>query len=127
MTARLLNRTIQIALDVTVLSIAYWLAFLFRFEFNIPHQWMRVLLTTWPYVVLIHYIGLSLFGVPRMSWRYVSIGDIGPVLFGMAASTSLLVAVRAIGPALTESFMVVLIPFGVLAMDLIMAFLGLVG
>ncbi len=127
MSARLFSRTLQITLDVSVLSLAYWLAFLFRFEFDIPHVWMRVLLTTWPYVVLLHYTGLSIFGVPRMSWRYVSIGDVGAVLFGLAASTAVMFAIRLAGPSLSASFFAVLIPLGVLAMDFALAFLGLVG
>ncbi|MBS1124810.1 MAG: polysaccharide biosynthesis protein CapD, partial [Deltaproteobacteria bacterium] len=127
MSARLLSRTLQITLDILVLSVAYWLAFLFRFEFRIPHEWMRVLLTTWPYVVLLHYIGLSLFGVPRMSWRYVGIGDVGAVMFGLAASTAILFGVRLAGPSISEHLFAVLIPLGVLAMDFVLAFLGLVG
>src|SRR5215469_15905266 len=94
MTARLLNRSLQATIDVAILSLAYWLAFLFRFEFAIPSLWLRVLLTTWPYVIACTYGGLVLFGVPRMSWRYIGIEDVGRIFIATSAATTLLVLVR---------------------------------
>lgn len=127
MSPRLLNRSLQIALDCAVLSVAYWLAFLFRLEFSIPATWLTVLLITWPYVVILQYAGLAAFGVPRMSWRYINMGDVGRILFAVGASTALLIAIRLIGPWLGESISIVVIPLGVLAMNFALVFLGLVG
>ena len=127
MPLRLLNRSVQIVLDVAMLSIAYWLAFLFRFEFSIPASWLHVLLFTWPYVVICHYAGLALLGVPKMSWRYVNMGDIGRVLGAVAASTAVLAIIRFVGFYTHEDFKVLAIPAGVLAMDFVLAFVGLVG
>jgi len=125
MTLRLLNRSLQTALDIALLSVAYWLAFLFRFEFSLPSPWLGVLLATWPYVVILYYFGLVVCGVPKMSWRYVSIGDVGRVLLAVAASTAVLVVRRLVWPHLTED--PVVIPNGVIAMHCVLAFLGLVG
>ena len=47
-----LNRSLQIVLDATIMSLAYWLAFMFRFEFHLSPSWFRTLLLTWPYVVI---------------------------------------------------------------------------
>jgi FlaA1/EpsC-like NDP-sugar epimerase len=128
MPLRLLNRSVQTALDVVVLSLAYWLAFLFRFEFELPHIWLRVLLTTWPYVVVLHYLGLTLFGVPRMSWRYISIEDIGRILAAVASATAVLAIVRLAAPLFPEiRLSVVVIPLSVLVMYFVLAFVGLVG
>ena len=127
MSRRLLNRTVQVALDVAVLSVAYWLAFLFRFEFLIPGPFLRVLLITWPYVVLLNYAGLAASGVPRMSWRYFNIGDASRVLLAVSASTGVLVAIRLIGPRISIHMAAVVIPLGVLAMTFVLSFLGLVG
>ena len=126
MSARL-NRSLQLALDVAILSFAYWLAFLFRFELNLKSTWVRVLVTTWPYVIVLQYAGLVAFGVPRMSWRYVSIGDAARVLVALATSTVLLVAVRLIGPEAGEHLSLFVIPLGVIAMNFVLAFSGLVG
>jgi len=127
MTLRLLNRGLQTALDIATLSVAYWLAYLFRFEFSIPANWLRVLFTTWPYVVAIHYVALALFGVPRMSWRYIAMGDVGRILSSVATATGVLVAVRLLGPSLGSGWLVVTIPLGVLATFFALGFLGLVG
>jgi FlaA1/EpsC-like NDP-sugar epimerase len=127
MSPRLLNRSLQIALDVAVLSVAYWLAFLFRLEFSMPSVWLTVLLVTWPYVVALQYAGMTVFGVPKMSWRYVNIGDVARILAAMGASAALLMTIRIVGPMLGESISIVVIPLGVLAMNFALAFLGLVG
>jgi FlaA1/EpsC-like NDP-sugar epimerase len=128
MPLRLLNRSVQTAVDIAVLSFAYWLAFLFRFEFELPHIWLRVLLTTWPYVVVLHYVGLTVFGVPRMSWRYISIEDIGRILAAVISATAVLATVRLAAPLLPGIRLnVVVIPLGVLAMYFVLGFVGLVG
>ena len=109
------------------MSIAYWLAFLFRFEFSISPEWMRALLATWPIVVLLQYAALQLFGVPRVSWRYISISDVGGVLLGLFTSAALFSVFRLIGPQIGDNITVVLIPLGVLAMNFVLALLGLIG
>jgi FlaA1/EpsC-like NDP-sugar epimerase len=128
MPLRLLNRSLQIAIDLTLLSIAYLLAFLFRFEFSLAPMWSRVLITTWPYVVVVNYVCLTLVGVPRMSWRYVSIGDVGRVLIAISISSTLLLAARiGLHIAGISGGEVVLIPLGVIAMNLVLGFFGLAG
>jgi FlaA1/EpsC-like NDP-sugar epimerase len=124
---RLINRGLQVVFDALVLSLAYWLAFAFRLEFTIPASWMRVLLVTWPYVIALQYVALTLFGVPRMSWRYVSIRDAARVAYAMAAATAVLVTLRLSLPLLGAQVEVVVIPLGVLAMDLVLGFVVLVG
>jgi FlaA1/EpsC-like NDP-sugar epimerase len=123
---RLVKRSLQLALDLGVLSLAYWLAFLFRFEFAIPATVNDLLLLNWPYVVLVHYIALTAFGVPRMAWRYMNMRDALWVLTAVAASTAVLVMFRLALPMLTTSPNVYL-PLGVLAMDFALSFLAIVG
>jgi FlaA1/EpsC-like NDP-sugar epimerase len=120
-------RGLQVAIDITALSIAYWLAFLFRFEFTIPAQWLRVVLNTWPYIVALQFIALAAFRVPQMSWRYISIGDIGRVLIALTTATSLLVIARFAGRFTYDGVGIVGIPLGVILMSFVLGFLGLVG
>jgi FlaA1/EpsC-like NDP-sugar epimerase len=127
MPLRLLNRGVQVALDAFVLSLAYWLAFLCRFEFRIPSDWLTVLFVTWPYVLILQYASLTFFGVPRMSWRYVSIGDVVRVLSALLTATGVLATVRLAGPLVSERVSVVIIPLGVIAIDLALSFIGLTG
>jgi FlaA1/EpsC-like NDP-sugar epimerase len=127
MPVRLLNRSVQIAIDIVILSAAYWLAFLFRLEFAIPAPWFHVLLVTWPYVVLLQYAGLVMFGVPRLSWRYINIGDVTRVLSAVSVANALMLLIRLVGPYVDSRIEVVVIPLGVIAMNFALAFLGLVG
>jgi FlaA1/EpsC-like NDP-sugar epimerase len=125
--ARFLNRGFQVVLDVGILSLAYGFAFLFRFEFALPQLWIDVLLVTWPYVVALQYAGLVAFGVPRMSWRYTSILDSRRILVAVGATTAALVALRLFLPLIGDRTGLVVIPFGILAMDSALVFLGLAG
>ncbi len=127
MTPRVLNRAIQAGLDILVMAMSYWLAFLFRFEFIIPADWMSVFLTTLPIVVLLQYGALYAFGVPRVSWRYISISDISGVLLGLLSSAAILAVFRLVSPSVSDGLTVVVMPLGVLAMNFVLALLGLIG
>jgi FlaA1/EpsC-like NDP-sugar epimerase len=109
-----------------VLSIAYWLAFLFRFEFVLTKAQLPLILLNWPYVVIVHYVGLHLCRVPLVSWRYMTMRDAARVTFAVGASTALLAIGRMTLPRITTSSLVYL-PLGVVAMECVLSFVGLVG
>lgn len=122
---RFLQRSLVTILDVIGLSIALWLAFLFRFEFQIPKSQVQLVLVSWPYVVAVHFGALYLLGVPRLSWRYMTMRDTVRIGVAIAVSTVVLVMVRVSAPQLTDHRLVFL-PLGVIAMDAVLAFVGLV-
>src|SRR5690349_4136666 len=113
---RFWQRSLVTILDVISLSIAFWLAFLFRFEFEIPSSQLQVILLSWPFVVAINELGLYVLGVPRMSWRYMTMRDTVRVGFAIAVSTTVLLGIRIVAPMLTDHRLVFL-PLGVIAMD----------
>ncbi|HEY5920711.1 MAG TPA: hypothetical protein VIV11_03530, partial [Kofleriaceae bacterium] len=123
---RLVKRSLQVALDLLVLSVAYWLAFLFRFEFRLPEAIVELFLIDWPIVILVQYVFLAMFGVPRMAWRYMSMDDVVRVGIAVSASTTVLVILRLALPSMIPTA-AVYIPLGVLAMDFALVFLGIVG
>ncbi len=120
-------RGLQVGLDVLMLSITYWLAWLVRFEFAIPTSWLHVLLATWPYVIALHYASLAIFRVPTLSWRYIGIGDIGRVLGALTASSALLVGVRLARPFTEYGVGIVGIPLGVLCIHFVFGFIAIIG
>jgi FlaA1/EpsC-like NDP-sugar epimerase len=124
---RYLNKSLQIVLDAGVLSAAYWLAFLFRFEFRLPSAWLTVVLITWPYIVALQYGALLALGVPSLSWRYVGIRDALRILGALAVATGVFVIVRIGFRDVGEHLDFLLIPLGVLGMNFILAVGGLVG
>jgi FlaA1/EpsC-like NDP-sugar epimerase len=124
---RYLTRSLQIAVDLLVFSLAFWLAFLFRFEFQIPMYWARVAAVDWPYVVVLSYGILIVFGVPRFSWRYVSIRETARIWFAMLATTAVLVAMRFGFDNLHGPLQFAVMPLSVLASYFVFSFVGLVG
>ena len=123
---RYLTRGLQVALDLLVLSAAYWLAFLLRFEFHLPSRWMTVALATWPYVVALQYGVLSLFGVPRFAWRYIGMRETMRMAQAMAASALVVLIFRLSLEDIGGLVSFVVVPLGVIATNLLLAFLGLV-
>jgi FlaA1/EpsC-like NDP-sugar epimerase len=124
---RYLTRSLQVALDFGVLSVAFWFGFLARFEFAIPASWARIAFVSWPYVVLLEYGVIAAFGVPRFSWRYVSMRESMRVAIALATSTALLVAMRFAFGRIGNVLELAALPLGVLVSQFFLAFVGLVG
>jgi FlaA1/EpsC-like NDP-sugar epimerase len=120
---RFFRRSFQVAFDLAVLSCAYWLGFLFRFEFSIPAAWLTPSVVGWPYAVLIEYAMISALGVPRYAWRYISIRETARIAIAMTFATAILVALRLVAPVRLE---VVVLPYSVLCMNFFLGFVGLV-
>jgi len=123
---RLLNRSLQVVLDLLVLAASFALAFLFRFEFAIPTAWLRTMLVAVPYVVALQYSVLAFCGVPRLAWRYINMRDTGRLGLSIALSSAVLVVMRLTLHNAGGPVGLVALPLGVLAMDFPLAFLGLV-
>jgi FlaA1/EpsC-like NDP-sugar epimerase len=123
--SRIITRSLQVTLDFVVLSVSFWLAFLFRFEFNIPLLWLKVAFAAWPFAIMVQYGVLSALGVPRFSWRYVSMRETFRISTAIAISTGLLVAVRLLAAGI-EIFGFAVLPLGILATNFLLATLSLV-
>jgi len=121
---RFFRRSLQVVFDFAVLSAAYWLGFLFRFEFLLPSAWVAPSLVGWPYVVLIEYALLSAFGVPSYSWRYISMRETMRIALALAFATMILFGLRMALPAVLE---VAVLPYGVLCMNFFLCCAGIGG
>jgi FlaA1/EpsC-like NDP-sugar epimerase len=129
MTTRIaLLRGAQVVIDLSVLSAALWLGFLIRFDWEMPAVMWQSLLVLWPYVVGIEYGLLVAFGVPRSVWRYVGLREVNRILLAGAGSTLLLAGVRvAMGLWFRELTRHAVLPYGVIAINFTLAFLGIAG
>ncbi len=117
--------SLRTALDLAVISVALWLAYLFRFEFALTRAILDGVLVNWPWVAALQYAGLLAFGVPRMSWRYLNLRDAVRVLLAVLAPCLVVLAVRLSHVIPVPANRV--IPLSVIAMDLALVYLGLVG
>jgi FlaA1/EpsC-like NDP-sugar epimerase len=88
---RFISNSLRTVVDLIVLSIAFWLAYLLRFEFQIPQVVLTEMSWAWPFAVLLQYAGLMAWGVPRMAWRYVSMFDMVRVGVAILSSTVVLI------------------------------------
>ncbi len=75
--------------DLAAIVAAWWLAHLFRFNFDIPPSYLSSLQVILPWVVLSQFASFQLFGLYRGHWRYASLTDLRrillAILFGVAA------------------------------------------
>src|SRR3569623_1428426 len=111
----ILTRGLRVALDVALISLAFWAAFLFRFEFAVPPAWARVALANWPVVAAIEYAALLSFGVHRYTWRCMGFPEALRVGWALTLSSAILVTFRLLLAANGRVFGLVGIPLGVLA------------
>jgi FlaA1/EpsC-like NDP-sugar epimerase len=127
---RLKTRTSQFLIDVGVLMLAFFLAMLVRFDWDVPRVMFQRLIIVLPYVVLLQYAFLSGFGVTRFSWRYISLRDVVRIFVAIASAAVVLVIFRFLSPSLVDQLPPArygIVPLGVLLGDFVLAFIGLTG
>jgi len=127
---RFKNRTTQFLIDIGVLMLAFMLAMLVRFDWNVPPVMFRALLIVLPYVVLLQYASLLAFGTTRFSWRFIGLRDAVRILIAVTAASAILVGLRLLSPSLVERFPIArygIVPLGVLLGDFLLAFVGITG
>ena len=69
------HKVYKIVLDSFLILIAYGLAFLIRFEFSIPQGQKALMFQTVPLAILICIIGLNIFKIYQISWKFASLKD----------------------------------------------------
>ncbi|MDQ3181445.1 MAG: polysaccharide biosynthesis protein, partial [Acidobacteriota bacterium] len=120
-----LRRPFQLLADVAVLCGAFFLAYLFRFDFHIPEPYFDNALNQIPFVILVQFASLFLVGAYSIIWRYVSLEDIKAFLKAALISGVILVLVRLLlSPA---QFIRWQVPLSIILMDTFFAFAGLLG
>ncbi len=127
---RLASRTAQHLVDIIVLSVAFALAFAIRFDGDLPQQMLKRFLFLWPYVVVLQFTVLLIFGVPRFAWRYVGLREAGRILVAIASVSVLLLIARWVSGSVLSKLphaQYALVPIGVILIDFGLAFLGITG
>ena len=120
-----LLRPFQLLSDVAVLCAAFFLAYLFRFDFRIPEPYLDNALNQIPFVVLVQFASLFLVGTYSIIWRYVSLEDIKAFLKAAVLSGIILLLFRLV--LSPERFLRWQVPLSIILMDTFFAFAGLLG
>jgi FlaA1/EpsC-like NDP-sugar epimerase len=130
----LLRRTLFLAektlLDLIVLSAAFCLAFVIRFEGVLPSDFFRVMIFFLPYVLLLKVLFFAAAGLNRSPWRYTGLIEATCILLCLSAAGVLLAGWRLVPDfffALCPPLRYDPVPLGVIMLDVFLGFLGTVG
>lgn len=85
------RRLLEVILDFFIISFAYYLAFVIRFDFVLIDFNMHLYLASLPLVLTATYSAFFLFGVYRGVWRYTSLEDLVRLAKGVGGGTFLAV------------------------------------
>jgi len=128
--SRVASRALQILLDLVALALAFGLAFVIRFDSDVPGDMVQRCLLLLPYVVALEYGCLHLFDVPKFAWRYIGLREVVRILQALAFASAVLLAVRLaagqLGPSV-KFLRQVFVPAGALAINFIVGFCAIVG
>jgi FlaA1/EpsC-like NDP-sugar epimerase len=124
------HRVWQIATDAALVSLAFWLAFLLRFDFEIPPRYAELLATVFWYVVVVKMATFFFSGLYNKWWRYAGIRDLASLLQATVIASALAVVVAEIVARYTQALppvhgqvVYVSIPRGVIFLDWMLTFL----
>ncbi|RJQ26473.1 hypothetical protein C4565_06960, partial [Candidatus Parcubacteria bacterium] len=84
--------TVKFFLTIGIFITANHLAWLLRFEFNVPPEMVGVMRQTIPVLLIAKALGFLVSGQFRGWWRFVSIKDVLPIAAGSALGSVLFVA-----------------------------------
>ncbi|HEY6122646.1 MAG TPA: nucleoside-diphosphate sugar epimerase/dehydratase [Pyrinomonadaceae bacterium] len=119
-----LVRPLQFILDLLVLTTAFTLAYLVRFDFQIPLVERTHLSIQLALVVLIQFALLNLTGVYAFIWRYVGMAELKTFIRAAVYSATPILLLRLLLP---ETYQGLRVPFSIIIMDTVLAFGGVLG
>jgi len=70
------RRVFEVLLDVTLIALAYYGAFVLRWDGKLPDEQWRIFLKTLPLVIIVQIVFFLVGGVYKGLWRYVGITDL---------------------------------------------------
>ena len=110
-----------------VFAACYSFAYLARFEFTIPAEWTDTFKYHMAVVIGIQLLVGAIFGFYRGWWRYVGVGDVIRLMFGLSCALAVLLALWYVGPTLGIESHFTHSPRGVLLIDWAFSLLSLFG
>ena len=111
----------QVGVDACLIGLAYYLAFVLRFDSGIPHRYRHLLEVTVAFVVVLKLALFAAFGLYSKLWRFVDQVDFESIVKAVVVSSFVLIIGLFLLP-----FGVADPPRGVMALDFLLT-LALVG
>ncbi len=116
------RRALIFVVDIFILALAFFFAYLVRFNGLPPPALKMPALIQLPYVVLLQFVVLTAAGLHKTSWRYVSLSDLPRVAVGLMIAATVLMVLRV---GLPDAFRFGRVPGGVILADMVFAGVGL--
>lgn len=83
------RRPVKLFLHLYLFVVAYYLAYLVRFDFRVPPEYLHTFLETVALALAAKAVAFLAFGLFRGWWRYISIRDILPIASGCTLASIL--------------------------------------
>jgi FlaA1/EpsC-like NDP-sugar epimerase len=87
------HRTVQLLVDAALVGLAYFLAYLLRFDQGIPSRYRDLLIDTIAFVIVGKVAIFAAFGLYQKWWRYVGLRDFETILKAVVTASFVLVSV----------------------------------
>lgn len=114
-------KTSQLIIDIIIFILAYFAAFILRFE-GIPNpNNSKQLLILFPFIALARFICFYVFPIYSIVWRYISIGDVILIVKASLPITILLFVGRIFLPLRLFLFR---LPLSIIALEFLLVLLG---
>lgn len=75
--------------DILIISFSLYLSFLFRFDFDFPKQYTKMILIALPLFLVVKLVIFSIFDMYRISWSYISIRDLINIVIATITAQSI--------------------------------------
>ncbi|HEX5719208.1 MAG TPA: nucleoside-diphosphate sugar epimerase/dehydratase [Thermoanaerobaculia bacterium] len=118
---RLLYRQVQLLMDIVILLGSFVVAYLLRFDFDIPDDELARMLVQLPLVLLLQFAALALAGIYSFVWRYVGLREVPSFLKAAVGSAAVLLFLRF---GLPDGLHLWRVPLSVILIDAALAFGG---
>ncbi|WP_447968795.1 SDR family NAD(P)-dependent oxidoreductase [Nitrospira sp. M1] len=96
------RRQLIVGLDVGLIVVANYLAFLLRFDGYIPSKSYQVFFQMLPVLLLVRTLSFSLFRLNEGLWRYIGIWDVKNIIWGVLSGTLCFFLIVHFGFGFTE-------------------------
>jgi len=87
------RRLLVLVAHVVLFSLAYWTAFILRFEFAIPSRYVEIFILTLPLVIVLRMVTFAGFGLFQGWWRHAGMHDLLSIVKAITLSSLLLAGI----------------------------------
>jgi FlaA1/EpsC-like NDP-sugar epimerase len=118
------NRTLQVAADVALVALAFFLAFRLRFldDPGLPNRYETLLVESVAFVAVGKVVVFAAFGLYQKWWRYVAGRDFLSILRAVAVSSAILIIVFTVAKPFDDD-----LPRSVAVMDFLLTLILIAG